>query len=200
MALNTLCVAIVHHNQPPWLSSFLCESWRKQLWYLSLCVKTYPYCCFNRLCRVLVPRSVPDWDVSEDVQFGATPLLPFFFQLLWLQCQYFRSSTDVLFLPNYYYTVCGLVIKRPFFTSPSLCRSLLAASLKCCGVSSGPELPLASASCVLSVCWGSSRLPSQRCCLPLFSFVNISYYLQWCYVCTTYIHVRLAHIQEWNDL
>lgn len=25
VALNTLCVAIVHHNQPRWLSSFLCE-------------------------------------------------------------------------------------------------------------------------------------------------------------------------------
>ena len=26
VALNTLCVAIVHHNQPLWLSTFLCES------------------------------------------------------------------------------------------------------------------------------------------------------------------------------
>ena len=26
VALNTLCVAIVHHNQPLWLSHFLCES------------------------------------------------------------------------------------------------------------------------------------------------------------------------------
>lgn len=26
VALNTLCVAIVHHNQPLWLSNFLCES------------------------------------------------------------------------------------------------------------------------------------------------------------------------------
>lgn len=26
VALNTLCVAIVHHNQPKWLSDFLCES------------------------------------------------------------------------------------------------------------------------------------------------------------------------------
>jgi len=26
VALNTLCVAIVHHNQPVWLSNFLCES------------------------------------------------------------------------------------------------------------------------------------------------------------------------------
>lgn len=25
VALNTLCVAIVHHNQPLWLSTFLCE-------------------------------------------------------------------------------------------------------------------------------------------------------------------------------
>lgn len=154
--------------------------------------KNLTRCCSNRLCRVPVPRFVPDWDVSEDVQFGATPLLPFFFQLLWLQRQYFRCSSDVLFLPNCYYTVCGLVLKRQFFTSLSLCRSLLAASLKCCGVSSDLELPLASASCVLSVCWGSSRLPSQCCWLPLFSFVNISYYLQWCYVCATHIRVRLA--------
>lgn len=26
VALNTLCVAIVHHNQPLWLSNFLCKS------------------------------------------------------------------------------------------------------------------------------------------------------------------------------
>lgn len=26
VALNTLCVAIVHHNQPLWLSDFLCRS------------------------------------------------------------------------------------------------------------------------------------------------------------------------------
>lgn len=25
VGLNTLCVAIVHHNQPPWLSHFLCK-------------------------------------------------------------------------------------------------------------------------------------------------------------------------------
>lgn len=29
VALNTLCVAIVHHNQPRWLSSFLCECCRQ---------------------------------------------------------------------------------------------------------------------------------------------------------------------------
>lgn len=29
VALNTLCVAIVHHNQPLWLSNFLCESLQK---------------------------------------------------------------------------------------------------------------------------------------------------------------------------
>lgn len=29
VALNTLCVAIVHHNQPKWLSDFLCE-WRQE--------------------------------------------------------------------------------------------------------------------------------------------------------------------------
>ena len=26
VALNTICVAIVHHNQPDWLTIFLCES------------------------------------------------------------------------------------------------------------------------------------------------------------------------------
>lgn len=26
VALNTLCVAIVHYDQPDWLSDFLCES------------------------------------------------------------------------------------------------------------------------------------------------------------------------------
>lgn len=26
VALNTICVAIVHHNQPEWLSTFLCTS------------------------------------------------------------------------------------------------------------------------------------------------------------------------------
>lgn len=26
VALNTACVAIVHHNQPAWLTHFLCES------------------------------------------------------------------------------------------------------------------------------------------------------------------------------
>lgn len=25
VALNTICVAIVHHNQPDWLTIFLCE-------------------------------------------------------------------------------------------------------------------------------------------------------------------------------
>lgn len=34
VALNTLCVAIVHHNQPLWLSNFLCES---QLVVVALC-------------------------------------------------------------------------------------------------------------------------------------------------------------------
>ncbi|GLD62263.1 voltage-dependent R-type calcium channel subunit alpha-1E-like protein, partial [Lates japonicus] len=28
VALNTLCVAIVHHNQPLWLSNFLCHCWQ----------------------------------------------------------------------------------------------------------------------------------------------------------------------------
>lgn len=145
--------------------------------------------CPNRLCRVPLPRSVPDWDVSEDVQSGATPLLPFFFQLLWLQCQYFRSSSEFLFLPNCYHTV--RVLRRQFFISSSLCRSLLAVSLRCCGVSSGQERPLASAFCVLSVCWGSSRSPSQCCRLPLFSFVHISL------ICSDVMFVQ--DIQEWNN-
>lgn len=32
VALNTLCVAIVHHNQPHWLSTFLCESFHLEIW------------------------------------------------------------------------------------------------------------------------------------------------------------------------
>lgn len=110
VALNTLCVAIVHHNQPLWLSNFLCESHLIWAWNMrSAQAVNTPYCplcnscqiavkiivsswrcshlCnFNnanssffflfRLCRVPVPRSVPNRDVPEDVQSGPTPLLP----------------------------------------------------------------------------------------------------------------------------
>lgn len=35
-----------------------------------------------RLCRVFVSGTLPPGDVSEDVRHGASPLLPFFIQLL----------------------------------------------------------------------------------------------------------------------
>lgn len=89
VALNTLCVAIVHHNQPLWLSNFLCETHfisvtsggsyyyfflsrlRMSQVALQVVVLSYqslksfkievPFSFFDsRLCRVLVPRSVPD--------------------------------------------------------------------------------------------------------------------------------------------
>lgn len=56
------------------------------------------------------------------------------------------------------WSICVFVWKTKFHIS--LYRSLLAAFLRCCGVSSGLELPLASAFCVLSVCSESSRSPS----------------------------------------
>lgn len=71
-------------------------------------------------------------------------------------------------------------------------RSLWAASLKCCGVSSDLALHLVSVSCVLSVCWESSRSPSkcaesysQRAfhCILLMLFMQIPYAsLMWYFV------------------
>lgn len=120
VALNTLCVAIVHHNQPLWLSNFLCElhfmsvtNWNMILWTpevvaLSwncngLCKFKKPFWFYfyrSRLCRVPVPRSVPDWDVSKDVQLGTASLLPLLLQLLWLQCEYSVSLSIYLFVPK----------------------------------------------------------------------------------------------------
>lgn len=33
VALNTICVAIVHHNQPDWLTIFLCGFWMIVLFF-----------------------------------------------------------------------------------------------------------------------------------------------------------------------
>lgn len=41
VALNTLCVAIVHHKQPQWLSSLLCKTTTKiKLFTLCVCCRT----------------------------------------------------------------------------------------------------------------------------------------------------------------
>lgn len=116
VALNTLCVAIVHHNQPQWLSNFLCESFQKHrgIWVswvpelllyhtiVHVCASFWIWICFgcSRLCRVPVSRSVPDWDVFEDVQLGTTSLLPLFLQLLWLECLYSISLSTFLLPPQ----------------------------------------------------------------------------------------------------
>lgn len=61
VALNTICVAIVHHNQPGWLTIFLCGFGGGFLWcfhsaghfrWLNLGF------LFFRLCRVCFPGSV----------------------------------------------------------------------------------------------------------------------------------------------
>lgn len=48
VALNTLCVAIVHHNQPFWLSNFLCECnfTPEQDWLTSNILYLRCFCCF----------------------------------------------------------------------------------------------------------------------------------------------------------
>lgn len=59
VALNTICVAIVHHNQPDWLTIFLCGSplleWQMEFILISWLV------CFllRRLCGICVPWAVP---------------------------------------------------------------------------------------------------------------------------------------------
>lgn len=40
VALNTLCVAIVHYNQPEWLSDFLCECGSQTV---ALCRLLWPF-------------------------------------------------------------------------------------------------------------------------------------------------------------
>lgn len=42
VALNTLCVAIVHYNQPEWLSDFLCECCSHPLLPAGLCSSSGP--------------------------------------------------------------------------------------------------------------------------------------------------------------
>lgn len=101
VALNTLCVAIVHHNQPKWLSDFLCE-WPQELQPFQEILRCDAVCliqvclCVSRLCGVPVPGSVPHRDLPEDVQPGAAPLLPLVLQLLRLQRQFSVSALPSL--------------------------------------------------------------------------------------------------------
>lgn len=55
VALNTLCVAIVHHNQPLWLSNFLCESHLIWAWNMrSAQAVNTPYCPLCNSCQIAV--------------------------------------------------------------------------------------------------------------------------------------------------
>ena len=100
VALNTICVAIVHHNQPDWLTIFLCR-------FLHLILDLQLLChvclrllwlncrfCFliSRLCRICFPGAVFGWDVFENVWSGFPTLLPFIFQLLWLRGEVLHLS------------------------------------------------------------------------------------------------------------
>lgn len=111
VALNTICVAIVHHNQPDWLTVFLCGFllWMSVLfaffffkskkqnqvrkYLLSGCtllhsafwLLLFPPSLISRLCRVCFPGAVSGWDVFENVWSGFPAVLPLIFQLfrLW---------------------------------------------------------------------------------------------------------------------
>lgn len=61
VALNTLCVAIVHYNQPEWLSDFLCECGAQTV---ALCWFLWPF------------PSLPLPVAMSAAETGATQLLP----------------------------------------------------------------------------------------------------------------------------
>lgn len=108
VALNTICVAIVHHNQPDWLTIFLCGFllWMSVLFaiffflnqkseirsentfflaapcFILLSDFCFPPSLISRLCRVCFPGTVSGWDVFENVWSGFPAVLPLIFQLL----------------------------------------------------------------------------------------------------------------------
>lgn len=91
VALNTFCVAIVHHKQPQWLSQLLSKTTSKMklLFFmdmLSYMIKSPHFkvvAFYCRLCRVPVSGSFSYWDVSQDVWTRAQTLFPLLLQLLW---------------------------------------------------------------------------------------------------------------------
>lgn len=88
VGLNTLCVAIVHYDQPPWLTTALCKShiqiptssptWLFMLMAYKMCFSwfCYPTHLENRHSRVCVPGFVSDWDDLEDVWPRSEELFP----------------------------------------------------------------------------------------------------------------------------
>lgn len=92
VGLNTLCVAIVHYDQPDWLTKALCKSHihtRTPTHLLTLMACKISWFCYsvyfeNRHSRVCVSGFVSDWDDLEDVRPRSKELFPFLVQLLWL--------------------------------------------------------------------------------------------------------------------
>lgn len=68
---NTVCVAVEHYNQPPWLTEFLCKIIQFKFQFDCL----LPMNRDDRLCRVCLPRFVYDGDVHQDVRPRAEDLL-----------------------------------------------------------------------------------------------------------------------------
>lgn len=52
VGLNTLCVAIVHYDQPEWLTYALCEIYFKWLSFIPICLNCITICPFNIITRI----------------------------------------------------------------------------------------------------------------------------------------------------
>lgn len=81
VGLNTLCVAIVHYDQPEWLTKALCKSTRVTTTFRRWCkCELFYYCPVfqNRHSGVCVSGFVSDRDVPEDVRPWSQELLPLF--------------------------------------------------------------------------------------------------------------------------
>lgn len=82
VGLNTLCVAIVHYDQPEWLTKALCKSPRVTTTFRRWCkCELFEQDCpvfQNRHSRVCVSGFVSDRDDPEDVRPWSQELLPLF--------------------------------------------------------------------------------------------------------------------------
>lgn len=81
VGLNTLCVAIVHYDQPEWLTRALCKSHTqihtRTPTHLLMAYKTcFVLVSLLRHSRVRVPGFVSDWDDLEDVRPRSEELFP----------------------------------------------------------------------------------------------------------------------------
>lgn len=76
VGLNTMCVAIVHYDQPEWLTRALCKSHIQIHTHLLMFITCLLNPCSlfffvhvgNRHSRVCVPGFIFDWDELEDVR------------------------------------------------------------------------------------------------------------------------------------